>query len=110
MATCKMPLGCSPWGEDCAQVGTPGYGFRAVAECKALRAQLVRHYQAGCGSGLPEGVTLVTKVNPHDYGDYFEVNVVFEDDSKAAVDAAFWLEANLPEEWDEEAQEALREA
>jgi len=107
MSTSKMTLSCSPWGEPCAQIGTTGYAFRAIAECSAYKAQLVRHYKEAHESGIPEGATLDVASRPHDFGTYWEVEVRFDDDSKEAVEAAYWLEANAPEAWDDEARSAL---
>lgn len=104
MTTAKMTLSCSPSGEPCAQIGTKGYCYRALVECGAYKAQLARHYETAHGKRLPEDATLDVASKPHDFGTYWEVDVTFEEDSKEAVEAAYWLEANMPETWDDEAR------
>jgi len=104
----------TPTDEKCAQVGTPDYYERAQAECQVYRRQLLRMYKAahnpnGEDWGLPEGCTLRIKSNPHDSGTYHEVGARFNDDIPAAVEAAFWFDANIPSHWDEEARKELEE-
>lgn len=100
-----LTIGCSPWGEDCAQVGRPGYGVQAEAECEAFKAQLLRVYEAAKGK-LPKGVTIKVQTHPHDFGDYFSVDALYED-TEEACEAVSWIDDNVPEEWDEEARATL---
>lgn len=96
-----IELGSSPAAEPCAQTTDPNYSEKARAECNLYRAQLQRHYAAAHdGQPLPEGCRLVIKANSHDFGCYYEVAVKFDGTSRAAIDAAFWLESNCPETWD----------
>lgn len=100
-----ITIASSPYGEDCAQLGTEGYEIRARAECEALIAQLKRHYKAShSGRALP--CRLVVASNPHDFGTYHDVRAIFEEDSPGET-AAYWLESNTPEKWDDEAVQAL---
>lgn len=102
-----VSLGSSPWGETCVQVGEQDYATRAMRECEAFRAQLIRVYAAAFGGTPPNGATIKVKACPHDFGTYFEVHGVFEDADSEAGDAIMWLEANSPEVWDEEARQEL---
>jgi len=101
-----MMIGSSPWGEDCAQTTNPLYVLRATLECNTYKAQLRRHYSAAHdGQELPCLLTITE--NPHDFGVYYTVDAVFSDDDEAAVTAAYWLEAQGPELWDEIARQEL---
>ncbi len=102
-----VSLGSSPWGETCVQVGQQDYATRAMRECEAFRAQLVRVYLAAFGSALPNGAAVKVMQCPHDFGTYFEVHGVFEDTDTEAGDAVMWLEDNSPEVWDGEARQEL---
>ena len=92
-----IEIGSVPCDEACAQVGDPNYGVLAYAECKRF-IELIRKV---CGSE-PEGARLRIKRNMHDFGEYFEVAVTFEDSNSAAVDYAYGVEANAPMTWDAE--------
>lgn len=101
----RLTIGSSPWGEDCAQVGTHNYGIRANAECHEFIEQL-RRVAAVKGKSL-DGLALVTTPFPHDYGTYFEVTVGFDGEVRGQVEAAYWLEAHIPELWDDIARTNL---
>jgi hypothetical protein len=106
----SITFDASPTDEKCAQVGTPDYYERAQAECQVYRRQLIRMYKAAHGGNdLPAGCTLRTKNNQHDAGTYHEVGARFDDTIPAAVDAAFWFDANIPSHWDAEARTELEE-
>jgi len=114
-----LALASTPWGVDCAQVGRAGYEAAAKAECKAFAAQLARHYKANRDAAkayicenyaedittLPDElpIELVTTSHPHDFGTYYIVSAKFDEESDIQVYVAYWLEANGPEDWDEEA-------
>ncbi len=106
MATERLMIGSSPWGEECAQSLDPNYAVKASQECNAYRNQLQRVYtEAHEGCELP--CRLVIKANPHDFGTYYTVDAVFDSEDEAAVKAAYWLEAEGPELWDETARAEL---
>jgi hypothetical protein len=101
-----LEIGFSPHGEECAQLGEDGYSARARRELTAFRQQLHRH--AACeGVQLPPGLALTIKGSSHDFGTYYELVARFPTDDEAATEAAYWLEANVPEKWDEEARAEL---
>lgn len=103
----KITYGSSPWGEDAAQTAHADYSVRGPAECEAFKRQLIRHFEAN-GSRLPSGVRIRIMSNPHDFGTYYEVAAIVDDDNdKTALDAAYWLDANTPEFWDDEARKEL---
>lgn len=102
----SLSLGSSPAEEPCAQLGTANYDVRADAECCVYRDQLLRLYRAHHGT-LPRGTYLKIAYKLHDYGNYYEVDVVYDPDARATVEAAIWLVDNIPAEWDQEARKAL---
>lgn len=103
-----LELGSSPVDESCAQLGEDGYDDRARLECRAYIAQLKRAYSTAHNQELPSGARLRIKSSSHDFGSYFEVAVSFNDADQEGVNAAYWLEANCPLLWDNEAKEELR--
>lgn len=105
-----MELGPTPCEESCAQVGSADYSERGPIECQVYRRQLVRLYKAEHGGNdLPAGCTLKTSTHFHDFGSYHEVAARYNIEDETATEAAFWLEANLPAHWDDEANMELQE-
>ncbi len=98
-----LELGSSPSNEDCAQVGTDDYQERERVEIKAYINQLKRHLIAEGFADYEEYVTLKKKGCPHDFGTYYEVAVKYDESVERAVEIAYWLEGNLPLNWDKEA-------
>ena len=100
-----LNIGSSPHGEDCAQVGSSDYPQKSRLECQAFKNQLLRIFGTP-----PGGASLVIKSFPHDFGQYREVCVVYDDESEEETDYAFKLESEGPENWDEKAKEELHVA
>lgn len=98
----KIEIGSSPYGEDCAQVGTPDYQEKAKKELVAYRNQLIRQF-----GQPPEGVVIKIKGNPHDFGTYYELVAVYNEDDEQAAHYAYQLEGEGPEFWDAEAKKEL---
>lgn len=73
---------------------------------KAYLDQLRRHYEK-LNKKLLTGVNLRVKSNEHDFGTYYSVIAEFNPKDGAASDAAYWLENNQPEHWDEVSQAKL---
>ena len=95
--TDELSLSPTPVGEDCAQLGAQNYQQQAQKECRAFINQLKREF------GEPPAYTaLKIKRCPHDFGTYLDVVVQFDDRDEASVQYAYKVEANLPENWDEE--------
>jgi hypothetical protein len=95
-----LELGSVPGDEEGAQVGDDGYRDRAKKECTAYSHQLSRKFR-----GPPEGFSFGIKSFPHDYGSYYEVVAVYENEEAQAF--AFKVENNLPARWDATALEEL---
>ena len=100
-----LTVGSAPAGENCAQVGTEGYVQAAIREGRAYIGQLRRHYKAQVGHDFP--CRLIVQSHPHDFGFYYEVNVVYQDEEPHEVMAVLWLTNNSPELWDQTAKDEL---
>lgn len=96
-----LTLGSTPCGESCAQMGSDDYHERMRKETKAYIHQLHRQF------GETPGARLTTKSFPHDFGNYHEVCVVFNNEDEGAVEIAYKCEGELPESWDDEARVEL---
>ena len=101
----SFSLGPTPCGESCEQLGPDYNPVKARQECRAFIAQLIRLH-----GEPPFGARLRGSSNPHDFGSYLEVEVVFDDDEPDAAAYAYKLEAKTPEGWDHAAIEELRAA
>jgi len=88
-------IGPSPYEEDCAQVGAPGYREKALAEC-ARFIQLLRD----TFGPEPEGAQLSVKWFEHDFGPYCEVVCYFTTESHASVEYAQRCEDHAPATWE----------
>lgn len=92
-----------PCGEPCAAVGQPDYSTRARLEARAFIAQLERAFP----DAVAAGVYFRIKSNPHDFGSYLSVQVVFNDDDEAQTEWAYTIEGELPMFWDDDARNEL---
>lgn len=100
-----LALGPTPAAEDCQQVGTPEYNEeKDQRELIVYKEQLKRQFAHHTEGGL---IVFKIKAFPHDFGVYREVCVIFDDANEESVDAAFDIENNIPEYWDDEAREQL---
>lgn len=88
-------LGPSPAEEDAVQVGAPDYTRDARAECQAY----IEAIRKICGRE-PEGAKLTIKSQPHDFGAYLEVAVVFDGNNKAAAEYAAKCDESAPTTWE----------
>jgi hypothetical protein len=97
-----LEIGPVPYDEECAQVGTDGYLSRARIECAVFLHQLERAFPN------PPGCTYFRiKSNPHDFGSYLEVHVIFDEEDETSREYAFNVEGNTPVNWDEIAKKEL---
>jgi hypothetical protein len=94
----KVVLGPTPPGEECAQLGSPGYHELARAECSRYKDLIVRVF-----GPPPAGATLVTVGNSHDFGTYYEVAVQYRADDAEAEAYALAVDNEGPSAWDDDA-------
>ena len=88
--------------EDVAQIGTPDYYQRAIRECNAYRRQLMREF-----GQPPDGSKLMVKSNPHDFGDYYTVQLAIYEDQDQGLLWGMSIENHLPAYWDAESRKEL---
>lgn len=100
MKTERIDIGCSPYGEDCAQVGEPNFRKRASMEMDALINQMRRENP----DIENHNVILKKEWYPHDFGTYGSVVAEYLDDDNDARNFAIELESRIPEFWDSEAR------
>jgi hypothetical protein len=98
-----MSLGSTPWDEDCEQVPYKDGGIKARRECRAYINQLKRQWP----DWETVGVAFRISSNPHDFGTYHDVEVVWDDQGEEQIRLAYAIEGELPEKWDQEAQAEL---
>lgn len=92
----------TPIEEECAQAGSVEYYQKAKKEGETLIKQLKRQF-----GEPPNGCSLKMKLNPHDFGNYFTVNVFFDENKDNCVEYAMKIENDFPEFWDEESIKEL---
>ena len=104
-----LDLSTTPCDETCSQMGDDNYHQQSRKECRVFVKQLWRTIEARFGSrdDYPDSFGIVVKSNPHDFGSYLSVEAKFDTDNERSVELAFWLEENIPSEWDEEAKKEL---
>ena len=89
-------LGPVPCDEECQQVGTPDYNpIAARNECSRYASQLLKKF-----GNPPEGARIGWKSFPHDFGNYMEVVVYYDDDLPESVKYAFGVESDQPSNWE----------
>jgi hypothetical protein len=99
-----MSIGSTPYNEDCAQLGSEIYDYRIMAklECIAFIEQLKR-----LNGTPPDGVSFRITSNPHDFGSYLDVTVIYDEDDETQSDYAYKCEEGL-DNWDIESLDFLR--
>lgn len=98
-----LELSSVPVDEPCAMVGEADYSTRARLECRAYIDQLKREFP----NAEAIGCTFKIRANPHDFGTYYEVAVVYDDNDDDQAATAFEIESSLPMEWDSDARNFL---
>lgn len=99
MSKTYFELGPSPYDEPCAQLGAEDYLSQHQIELKALINQLYRVFP----DAIDEGLYFRKKWFSHDFGDYAEVVVWFDDEKDSHNEMVRIIEENFPANWDEEA-------
>lgn len=98
-----VTIGNVPYDEECTpnNPNDPAYGARQIKECGALARQLMRIY-----GDPPSGAKFAIMKNPHDFGVYYDLVIIFNLENEVATEYAFKCE-DLPDKWDSEAREEL---
>lgn len=93
-----------PNEEPCFQLGQPNYEKFGRIEARAFINQLLRMFGEppfGCGFKIISCA--------HDFGTYYDVALVYDDESDEAQEWMLKVEGGLPENWDGEAKKELKE-
>lgn len=94
----------TPTEEKCAQIGSVDTTVLRL-EAIAFRDQLERQFEP-----FPEGFTIKLNKNYHEFGTYYDLQLWYQDgDETPSLMKALDIESNVPEHWDEEAREYLKE-
>ena len=93
----EMDIGSAPCDEPCVSLGEPDYYPRAKAECLRF-IELVRKKLGD----EPPGAYLKVKSNPHDFGLYLSVVVVYQDSDEEARNYAYLCESETPRTWQDD--------
>jgi len=93
-----LELGPVPADEESLQVGTPQYIKYWPAEADRYRLLLTERFK-----DILEHVDVHIHVRnfPHDFGTYHELIVLYDDSVEGEVEAAIFIENNLPLTWDD---------
>jgi len=97
-------IGSGPADEDCAQLGSEGYYEQAKLECSLLKEVMIKELGVP-----PPGARLAVKGFNHDFGRYYELVCIYNDESPEARNYAFQCEANLPMEWPKDIKKMMTE-
>lgn len=95
-----IELGPTPYEEDCVPVSKDEDYYPAMkAECEVYKRQLERMFPKGRFS---------IKSFPHEFGQYCEVIVRYDDTNEEETDMVFEIEDKLPANWDAQAKSELK--
>jgi hypothetical protein len=100
-----LNLAPTPLDENCSEVGDINYREEALKEIHAFINQLRRQF-----GKEPEGCRYKITSNRHDFGTYYDLDIVFYADDENETETekyAYNVENNLPYNWDEEAIKEL---
>ena len=93
-----LELGSTPIDEVCKQVGTDDY-YDIRQECLVYKNQLERMFP---------GNNFKVKTFHHDFGDYCEVVIIYDDDDDRQEVLVYEIENKLPLAWDKDSIDTLK--
>lgn len=96
MAKEYIEIECTPYNESCVQVSKNDYMPAMRAEANKY-LNMLRARFPNC-----DKVTMSIHSNPHDFGDYLDIRIKYDDNDDIATQQAFFIEGNLPEKWSDE--------
>jgi len=91
-----------PHDEPCVQLGELEYEKLGRLEAKAFVNQLTRMF-----GPIPIGCGLKIISCSHDFGNYYDVALVYDDESDEAQEWMLKVEGGIPSNWDDEAKKEL---
>lgn len=94
-----LNLGSSPYEEDCIQVSQYiDYIIPMKQECNRFKELLENKFPIP--QNLIGQVYFKIKTYHHDFGDYSEVAIIFNDNIDEAIQFVYNVESNLPATWE----------
>jgi len=93
-----------PHDEPCIQLGENDYSKFSKMEARALVNQITRNI-----GQPPYGASLKIISCPHDFGTYYDVAVVYDDEDEESEAYMLKAESAIPSNWDEEAIKELKD-
>lgn len=100
----KFSLGTTPHDEPCIQMGDSNYRRNSRLECLAFIEQFRRER-----GPEPSGANFKITSNSHDFGNYLDVEIEFEENNEEAVEYALSVETEIPAKWDSQSLDFLKE-
>jgi len=93
----QIELGCCSPSEEAIQLDSsdPDNKTKMLSQCRIWRDQLWEHLQKN-RQHRDASMQLKIKWFPHDFGSYCEVVACCDEKDEFAIEAALWLEANMP--------------
>jgi hypothetical protein len=88
----RIEMGPTPASEGCEQVGTPDYAVKGKAEC--------RRWRDGLAKMFPRAEFAIVS-NRHDFGTYYEVAALYDDEDEESIKNALEAEDGAPATWEE---------
>lgn len=95
-------LGSTPHNEPCVQVSIDYNTDAARKEYRVYRDQLIRMH-----GDPPNGIHYHIKNNCHDFGSYYELEIIFDVENEAHWKYAIKIESESPSHWDDVAKKQL---
>jgi|LauGreDrversion4_2_1035121.scaffolds.fasta_scaffold40431_7 hypothetical protein len=93
-----------PHDEPCFQMGENDFSKFSKIEARALINQIIRII-----GNPPDRTGLKIISCPHDFGTYYDVAVIYDDDSEESQEWMLKAESGIPCNWDKEAILELKE-
>jgi hypothetical protein len=92
-----------PHEEECIQLGQPNYSAFSKIEANTLMKQIIREL-----GNPPSGCRMKLVGCEHDFGVYYDIALVYDEDDEEHVEWFLKVEGKLPMNWDYESKESLK--
>ena len=95
-----LDIESAPWGVGCVQVN-PSYDYMPAMKEEATKFKEMLDKRFAKLIDKTDIYFVIVK-NPHDFGTYLSIRVYFHDENKKQSDAAYFVESNCPETWEDD--------
>ena len=95
----SFELGSAPWNEDeCVQIEEDeNYLLKMKEECERFKRMLENRF-----SGISDLVEVEVKKTNHEFGEYYEVMVNYDENNQESLEIASLIERHLPAVWQDD--------